>query len=143
VVAASLYAVALSIVLEVVMVKYSASILAVAAAACVLPPTARAQDAPPTYVGDPGVYKLIFDSDKFRVIRAVWRPGRSDAPHSHPIPSVVFPLTNCTIKLTSADGTTRIVNTRVGRPTEAPVTFGHTAQNITHHTCAAVFFERK
>jgi hypothetical protein len=124
------------------MVKYIAPVLAVAAAAFVSPSIAVAQDAPPTYVADPGVYKLILDNEKFRVIRAVWRPGQMDAPHSHPIPSVVLPLTDCTIKLTSAEGT-RIVRTRAGHPVEAPVTFGHTAQNLSSHTCAAVFFERK
>jgi beta-alanine degradation protein BauB len=124
------------------MLKYIAPVLAVTAAAFLSPSIGFAQDAPPTYVGAPGVYKLILDTDRFRVIRAVWRPGQIDAPHSHPIPSVVLPLTDCTIKLTSAEGT-RIVRTRAGHPMEAPVTFGHTAQNITHHTCAAVFFERK
>lgn len=107
------------------------------------PSMATAQDAAPTYVADPGVYKLILDTEKFRVIRAVWRPGQTDAPHSHPIPNVVYPLTDCTIKLTNADGTTRIVRTRAGHATEGLVTFGHSAQNISHHTCAAVFFERK
>jgi len=124
------------------MVKYVAPLLAVAAAAFVSPSIGFAQGAPPTYVADPGVYKLILDNEKFRVIRAVWRPGQMDAPHSHPIPSVVLPLTDCTIKLTSAEGT-RIVRTKAGHPMEAPVTFGHTAQNLSHHTCAAVFFERK
>lgn len=125
------------------MVKYVAPILAVAAAAFVSPSIGVAQDAPPTYVADPGVYKLILDNEKFRVIQAVWRPGQLDARHAHLIPSVVYPLTDCTIKLTSADGTTKIVKTKAGHPMEAPVTFGHTAQNISHHSCAAVFFERK
>jgi beta-alanine degradation protein BauB len=124
------------------MVRYITPVFALAAAAFVSPSTGFAQDAPPTYVADPGVYKLILDNEKFRVIRAVWRPGQMDAPHSHPVPSVVLPLTDCTIKLTSAEGTT-IVRTRAGHPVEAPVTFGHTAQNLSHHTCAAVFFERK
>jgi beta-alanine degradation protein BauB len=124
------------------MIKHIAPILAVVATGLMPPSIAVAQDAPPTYIGAPGVYTLILDADKFRVIRAVWRPGQLDAPHSHPIPSVVFPLTDCTIKLTSAEGT-RIVRTKAGHPTEVPVTFGHTAQNITHHTCAVVFFERK
>src|SRR3984885_15623417 len=101
------------------MIKHIAPILAVVATGLMSPSIAVAQDAPPSYVADPGVYTLILDNEKFRVTRAVWRPGRLDAPHSHPIPSVVYPLTNCTIKLTSADGTTRIVNTRVGQPTEA------------------------
>jgi beta-alanine degradation protein BauB len=124
------------------MLKYFAPVLAVAAAAFALPSIAAAQDAPPTYIAAPGVYTLVLDDEKFRVIRAVWRPGQIDAPHSHPIPSVVFPLTDCTLKLTSAEGT-RIVHTRAGHPTEAPVTFSHTSQNLTRHTCAAVFFERK
>jgi hypothetical protein len=124
------------------MIKHIAPVLAVVATGLMPPSIAVAQDARPTYVGAPGVYTLILDTEKFRVIRAVWRPGQLDAPHSHPIPSVVFPLTDCTIKLTSAEGT-RIVRTKAGHPMEAPVTFGHTARNISHHTCAAVFFERK
>ncbi len=124
------------------MIRNVALVLSVAAVAYTAPSAAFAQDAPPTYVADPGVYKLILDNERFRVIRAVWKPGQLDAPHSHPIPSVVLPLTDCTIKLTSAEGT-RIVRTKAGHPMEAPVTFGHTAQNISHHTCAAVFFERK
>jgi hypothetical protein len=55
---------------------------------------------------------------------------------------VVLPLTDCAIKVTSANGT-RVIHTKAGQPVEVPVTFGHTARNITHHTCAAVFFERK
>jgi hypothetical protein len=55
---------------------------------------------------------------------------------------VVLPLTDCAIKVTSANGT-RVIHTKAGQPVEVPVTFGHTSQNITHHTCAAVFFERK
>ena len=124
------------------MIKYIAPVLAVAAAALVSPSIGFAQDAPPSYVGAPGVYKLILDNEKFRVTRAVWPPGQLDTPHSHPIPSVVLPLTDCAIKVTSAEGT-RIIHTKAGHPVEVPVTFGHTAQNITHHTCAAVFFERK
>ena len=124
------------------MVKYIAPLLAVAAAAFVSPPAGFAQDAPPAYVADPGVYKVVLDNARFRVIRAVWKPGQMDAPHSHPIPSVVLPLTDCTIKLTSAEGT-KIVKTKAGQPMEAPVTFAHTAQNLSHHTCVAVFFERK
>ena len=87
------------------MIKYIAPVLAVMAVAFVSPSVAGAQDAPPTYAGAPGVYKLILDNEKFRVIRAVWRPGQLDAPHSHPIPSVVLPLTDCVIKVTSAQGT--------------------------------------
>lgn len=125
------------------MIKHVAPILAAAAATFVAPSIGIAQSAPPAYASDPGVYRVILDNEKFRVTRAVWKPGELDKLHAHPIPSVVYPLTDCTIKLTSADGTVRIVKTRAGHPMEAPVTFAHTAQNISRHTCAAIFFERK
>jgi len=51
--------------------------------------TLLAQSAPPTYQGDPSVYKIIFENDSFRVIAATWKAGQTDQPHSHPIASVV------------------------------------------------------
>ena len=53
------------------MVKYIAPILAAAAAAFVSPSIGSAQDAPPSYVADPGIYTVILDNEKFRVTRAV------------------------------------------------------------------------
>jgi hypothetical protein len=60
------------------MIKHIAPILAVVATGLMSPSIAVAQDAPPSYVADPGVYALILDNEKFRVTRAVWRPlGRT------------------------------------------------------------------
>jgi hypothetical protein len=36
-----------------------------------------AEDAPPTYKGDPSVYKIIFEDQNFRVIEAIRKKRRS------------------------------------------------------------------
>src|SRR5581483_798196 len=67
------------------------------------PTLAMAQDAPPTYKADPSVYKIIFEDQNYRVIAALRKKGAHDKPHSHPVPSVVYFLTDCNDKLTGAD----------------------------------------
>ena len=58
--------------------------------------TAVAQNAPPYYQADPDVYKVIFEDQNFRVILSTRKKGVRDKDHSHPIPSVAYPLTDCT-----------------------------------------------
>jgi hypothetical protein len=67
---------------------------------------AFAQNAPPTFQADPNVYKVIFEDQNFRVIAATWVAGATDKPHSHPVPSIAYELTDCTLEITSADGKT-------------------------------------
>ena len=43
------------------------------------PSIAVAQNAPPTYQGDPDVYKVIFEDQNFRVISATRKKGVHDA----------------------------------------------------------------
>jgi len=125
------------------MIRSAAFAFALAFTAYVAPSMALAQEAPPTYIADPSVYKLIFEDPIFRVIAATWRPGQTDKPHSHPVPSVVYPLTNCTIKLTPAWGEPRIVKTTAGHPGTVPYEAAHTATNLSRWTCRAVFVEHK
>jgi hypothetical protein len=47
-----------------------------------------AQNAPPTYEGDPDVYKVIFEDQNFRVIAVTRKKGVHDKVHGHPVPSV-------------------------------------------------------
>jgi hypothetical protein len=46
--------------------------------------TLMAQSSPPTFQGDPSVYKDFFENESFRVIAATWKAGQTDQPHSHP-----------------------------------------------------------
>ena len=103
---------------------------------------ALAQNAPATYQADPSVYKLIFEDPNFRVILGTWAPGVTDKPHSHPVPSVAYALTDCTLQLTSADGKTVTLHPKVGVVTTVPITASHTAHNIGSTECRTVFVER-
>ena len=87
--------------------------------------------------------KVIFEDQNFRVIAATWKAGASDKPHSHPVPSVVYSLTDCALQVTSADGTTRDLNPKAGAATAVPITASHSAHNVGSTDCQAVFVERK
>jgi hypothetical protein len=84
------------------MIRSSAAI----AAALVTATVAFAQNAPPTYQGDPDVYKVIFEDQNFRVIATNRKKGVHDKEHGHPLPSVVYNITDCTTKIYTPDGKT-------------------------------------
>jgi hypothetical protein len=102
-----------------------------------------AQNAPPTYQGDPDVYKVIFEDQNFRVIAATWKKGTTDKPHSHPVPFIVYALDDCTIRIHNPDGSTRDITNKAGAASAGPVTVSHTAENVSATDCRAIFVERK
>jgi hypothetical protein len=108
---------------------------------CVSP--AAAQNAPATFRADPSVYKLLYEDQNVRVISATWAKGVQDKPHSHPIPSVAYALTDCTTRLYAPDGTTRDITSKAGSFMEVPITRSHTAENVGPADCHVVFVERK
>ncbi len=109
----------------------------------VTPLAALAQTAPPTYEGDPAVYKVIFEDQNFRVIAATWPKGLLDKPHSHPVPSIAYALTDCSIRLHAPDGTTREVTNTAGKALAVPITASHTAENISPGECRILIVEHK
>jgi mannose-6-phosphate isomerase-like protein (cupin superfamily) len=102
-----------------------------------------AQTAPPTYKGDPDVYKLIYEDANFRVIEAVRKKGVHDKTHSHPANSVVYNVTDCKTKLYEADGKTRDADAKAGTATPVPLTASHSAENTGAADCKQVFVEKK
>ena len=104
---------------------------------------ALAQSAEPTFKGDPSVYKVIFEDANFRVIEANRGPGVKDKPHGHPLPSVVYSITDCKSKLTGADGTVRESITKAGTAQAVPVIPSHTAENTGTTACKQLFVEKK
>ncbi len=118
-------------------------ILASALVSLAIVSAAAAQSSPPTYQGDPDVYKVIFEDANFRVISATWKKGVNDKLHSHPVAFIVYPVTDCTIRLHNPDGSTRVNETKAGAPFAGPIVPSHTAENISDHDCQAIFVERK
>src|SRR5271166_5907651 len=93
-------------------------------------PVAVAQNAPPTYQGDPDVYKVIFEDQNFRVIASTRKKGVHDKVHSHPLPSVIYNVNDCVTRLYAADGKTVDITSKAGTATPVPVTASHSAENI-------------
>jgi hypothetical protein len=104
---------------------------------------AMAQVAPPTYQGDPDVYKVIFEDQNFRVIATTRKKGVHDKAHGHPVPSVVYNITDCTTKLYAADGKTTENQSKAGTASAVPVIASHSAENIGPTDCQQLFVERK
>jgi hypothetical protein len=102
-----------------------------------------AQTAPPTYQGDPAVYKVIFEDQNFRVIEGTWKKGEHDKAHSHPVPSVGYALTDCVIRIHQPDGKTRDITNKAGTAQAIPITESHSAENISPGECRVLFVERK
>lgn len=104
---------------------------------------AVAQNAPPTFQGDPDVYKVIFEDQNFRVIESVRKKGVHDKVHGHPVPSIVYELTDCDTRLYASDGKTTDSHRKAGSVNAVPVIASHSAENIGPADCRQIFVERK
>jgi len=105
---------------------------------------AMAQNVPPSYEGDPDVYKVIFEDQNFRVIDQVRKKGVHDKLHSHP-PSIVYYLTECTSVVYGPDGkpTGSPSVVKAGTARAVPINPGHSVENVGPEDCHALFVERK
>ena len=106
---------------------------------------AMAQNAPPSYEGDPDVYKVIFENQNFRVIDAVRKKGVHDKLHSHPVPSIVYYPAECTSVVYGPDGkpTGSPSNRKAGTAQTSSITPAHSVENIGPEDCHQIFVERK
>jgi hypothetical protein len=104
---------------------------------------ALAQSAPPTYQGDPDVYKIIFEDQNFRVIATTRKKGVHDKEHGHPVPSIVYNITDCATKTYTPDGKTSEITRKAGSASAVPVIPSHSAENIGPADCQQIFVERK
>lgn len=101
------------------------------------------QSAEPTFKADPDVYKVIFEDANFRVIEVNRKKGVHDKAHGHPVPSIVYSLTDCKTKQYAADGKTTEGETKAGSARAVPVTASHSAENIGSTDCKQIFVEKK
>ncbi|MFL6798815.1 MAG: hypothetical protein ACJ8F3_15505 [Xanthobacteraceae bacterium] len=105
--------------------------------------SALAQNAPPTYQGDPAVYKVIFEDANFRVISIDRKKGVTDKPHSHPVPGIIYNVSDCSTKLHDANGQTRDQISKAGTASATPIISSHTAENIGSADCHQIIVEKK
>ena len=104
---------------------------------------AVAQNAPPTYEGDPDVYKVIFEDQNFRAIAVTRKKGVHDKVHGHPVPSVSYNITDCTTKQYGADGKASESTNKAGTARAIPIIPSHSAENTGVADCQQIFVKRK
>ena len=105
-------------------------------------PLALAEEAPPSYIAFPDVYKLVHENEHFRVIEATWQPGQKDAMHSH-LPAVIYWMTDCQLSADLPDGKRIEGAQKAGTSRINPAVPGHVATNMGKNTCKALLVERK
>ena len=103
---------------------------------------AAGQAAEPTYKGDPDVYKVIYEDANIRIIEAIRKAGVTDKVHGHPVPSVVYSITDCQTRQT-ADGKSIQTDSKAGSARAVPVVVAHTATNTGPNDCKQLFIEKK
>ena len=123
--------------------RLPAFILSATALALTASYTALAQTALPTYQGNPDVYKIIFEDQNFRVIATTRKKGVHDKEHGHPVPSIVYNITDCATKTYTPDGKTSEITRKAGSASAVPVIPSHSAENIGSADCQQIFVERK
>ncbi len=116
--------------------RFVLALLAALAAAPVL------AQAPPAHRASPGVYKVVAENEQFRVIEVTWRAGQKDAPHSHPASAAYF-LTDCSLRLIAADGSSRDVTMKEGSAQLQAAIESHTVQNLGPGSCQMILVEIK
>jgi hypothetical protein len=103
---------------------------------------AFAQAAEPTFKGDPDVYKVIYEDANIRLIEAIRKAGVTDKVHGHPVPSIVYSVTDCKTKQT-VDGKDTQTDSTAGLARAVPVVVAHTATNTGTTDCKQLFIEKK
>lgn len=105
-------------------------------------PPASADDAPRSYIASPGVYKVIAENNKTRVILATWSPGQRDQWHSHP-PTGVYWLTDCEARIFTPDGKFAEISQKAGYAAVQAAIPSHSFENRSSAECRIIIVEQE
>jgi len=86
-------------------------------------------------------YKVLFESEKVRVLDVVYKPGEKAAMHQHPY-HVAYSLTDSKMKFTMPDGKTVMFESKAGEVLEGPPGL-HSPENIGTTDAHLILFEVK
>lgn len=121
----------------------SMSACAFVIASLAMPNAAQAQNAPPSHVASPGVYKIIAENEKYRVILATWKPGQRDEWHSHPA-GANYAVNDCgTHRVHTPDGKFADISKKAGDARMMGAIPSHAVENTGTTECIQVIFEPK
>jgi quercetin dioxygenase-like cupin family protein len=121
------------------MIPYRSIILCIVLVVCLLAlQQGKAQD--PAKVAGKN-YKVLFESDKVRVLDVLYKPGEKAAMHSHPY-HVAYGLTDSKFKFTLPSGKTMDINGKAGEVLEGPPGL-HSPENVGTSDAHLIVFEVK
>jgi hypothetical protein len=63
--------------------------------------------------------------------------------HEHPVPSIIYNITDCVTKLYAADGKSTENKSKAGTANAVPIIASHAVENIGPADCLRLFVERK
>ena len=86
-------------------------------------------------------YRVLFESDKVRVLDVLSKPGEKAAMHAHPY-HVAYAITDSKFNFTLADGKTIVVEGKAGQVMEGPPGL-HSPENIGTSDAHLIVFEVK
>jgi quercetin dioxygenase-like cupin family protein len=85
--------------------------------------------------------KVLFDNHRVRVLELRLDPGESEPLHSHP-DYLVYVLSPATMRMTAADGSTKVVELGAGQVSFGPPTT-HAGENVGESTLHELIIELK
>ena len=116
---------------------------------CVLPVvlfgpfhSALAQDAPRSFVTSPDVYKVIGETEHYRIMAVTWKPGQRDHWHSHSLAGVHY-LTDCHLRDYRPEGESHDSWAEAGTSAVESLVQSQSLENIGQSDCRLVLLERK
>ena len=103
---------------------------------------APVQQAPRSFVASPEIYKVIGETERYRVIATTWKPGQRDHWHSHRLAGVYY-VTDCRLRVYSPDGNSRERETKAGARGVNEQVQSQSVENIGRSECRLVLIEQK
>jgi quercetin dioxygenase-like cupin family protein len=85
--------------------------------------------------------KVLLDNHRVRVLELRLPPGEGEPMHSHP-EYLVYVLSPATMRMTAADGSTKVVELRAGEVSFGPPTT-HSGENVGGTTLQELIIELK
>lgn len=105
-------------------------------------PVIADDNAPPSFVASPEIYKVLAETEDMRIGVVTWQPGQKDKSHSHP-KAAFYTLKDCQARIVSGDGKIKEVNNKAGTARINPPVKSHTFENTGTTECQQVFVELK
>ena len=103
---------------------------------------ALAQEAPPPYLADPAVYKVVAEGPSLRMTLNVLPPGQRDKFHSHTATAAYY-LSDCKVRVHTPDGKFVERAIKAGTANVGGTVASHSVENIGQSECRVIVTEPK